>query len=373
MKLLYLSLVNFEDKKNFGVRKKVEGQFKVFEKNFQKCFLAYIKNDGMYINHEQNEQKISSSKWRKFQEYEKRIIHYGRLINYIKSQNINIVYIRYHLSDPFFIWFLKKCKSNNIKVYLEIATFPYDEELGNGILTIDKFSRKQLVKYVDLVITYSDYEKILGINTVKTENGTDVLSHKIKSINVNNDSDELRLIVIANFSFWHGYDRLINGLNEYYKENVSPKVYINMVGDGKELNNLKNLVDKLNMNEYVKFLGVKTGIELDCLFDEADIAISSLGNHRKGFMKESALKNREYCSKGIPFVIASEDDSFDKSLRYVHKVSPDESYIDIKEIVDFYEDIKTENYNEILRAHAENNLTWEVKLRPVIDIIKEIK
>jgi glycosyltransferase involved in cell wall biosynthesis len=51
------------------------------------------------------------------------------------------------------------------------------------------------------------------------------------------------------------------------------------VGNGKEIPNLKKLVDNLHLSKQVIFHGFKTGDELDSLFNSCHIAVGSLGLH----------------------------------------------------------------------------------------------
>ena len=43
--------------------------------------------------------------------------------------------------------------------------------------------------------------------------------------------NELHLIGVAEIHFWHGFDRLIKGLKEYYAHNPGYKVYFHIVGN----------------------------------------------------------------------------------------------------------------------------------------------
>ncbi|WP_129408615.1 glycosyltransferase [Marinitoga lauensis] len=131
----------------------------------------------------------------------------------------------------------------------------------------------------------------------------------------------------------------------------------------------KKLIKKLELEKYVIFHGFKKRKDLDELFGKSDIGIGSLGNHRKGIYKESALKNREYCARGLPFILSSKDEDFPESFKYIHYVSQDETPIDIGKIIQFYNNIKDYNYLKKMREYAEKHLKWEVKLRPIIDKI----
>jgi hypothetical protein len=69
----------------------------------------------------------------------------------------------------------------------------------------------------------------------------------------------------------------------------SHNIIINIVGEGAILEDLKLLVDKLNLNSFVIFHGKKTGLELDTLYDTCDIGVGSLGMYRIGLNRGSTL------------------------------------------------------------------------------------
>ena len=56
---------------------------------------------------------------------------------------------------------------------------------------------------------------------------------------------------VANLNFWHGFDRIISGLAEYYKGNHSRKAYLNIVGNGAIIEELKAQCSALGIEEYV--------------------------------------------------------------------------------------------------------------------------
>ena len=50
--------------------------------------------------------------------------------------------------------------------------------------------------------------------------------------NPNNHTTEIRLVAVAGLAKWHGYDRLLEGLGEYYRTDVERKVIFHIVGEG---------------------------------------------------------------------------------------------------------------------------------------------
>lgn len=293
--------------------------------------------------------------------------------DYIYRNNIELIYIRYEIASNYgFIKFLKNLKIKNIKILLEIPTYPYDQELLNGNFKlklrylIDKYYRKSLKKYVNKIITFTDDKEIYGIPTINIFNGVDI--NNISLIE-KKESEEIRFIGVAGLSFWHGFDRFILSMKEYYKKNPKRKIIFNIVGDGNKdyINKLKNIVKENKLERYVIFHGFKFGKELDEIYNYSDIAIGSLGVHRVGIQKASVLKVREYCAKGIPFILGYQDDSFEKNLEFYYQVSNDESLLDIEKIIEWYKNLKVTP--EEIRKYAEDNLSWDKQMKKVIDNI----
>jgi len=171
---------------------------------------------------------------------------------------------------------------------------------------------------------------------------------------------------VANIRFWHGYDRLIKGLRDYYsdKNNTIP-VYFDIIGDSsnKESQEYREMVKKFKLEEYVIFNGVIKTSGLDPFFDKADMAIGSLGIHRIDLDEAKPIKNREYCAKGIPFMYAMIDRDFDDK-DFVLKVPADDSNININNIIKFLRESKFSIESE--RKYAEDYLTWNSQIKKII-------
>jgi hypothetical protein len=371
MSCLYLSFVEVDDEHGLGVNKKIRGQIKAMRKSGLEVFYIGVKFSGLYLFENRNETILQSNPFgKKYSDLVKRVIYYKKLFEFIDEKGVKLIYVRYPFSEPFFIRFLRECKERGLKVLLEIPTYPYDEELSAFKLIIDRAFRKYLHKYVDRVVAISNHEEIFGIPTIRISNGIDI--EEVKVASTSKKVHAINLIGVANVSFWHGYDRVITGLYEYYKTNPDRKVYFHIVGGGAELESLKKLTETLGLSEFVIFHGPKHGEELDSLFDEAHVAIGTLGFHRNGLRAAATLKTREYCARGIPFVISYDDVDFPDDFPYMLKVPADESPVDIEQILRLYDRIKEKEFVKEMREYAEKNLSWEVKLKPVIDEINRL-
>ena len=259
-------------------------------------------------------------------------------------------------------------KKYGTKVVMEIPTYPYDSEYEaqgmNKQIFFDRIFRNSLAKQLDAIVTFSDYDKIFGQRTIRISNGIDFDSVKMKSC-VNDTSKELNLIGVAEIHEWHGFDRLVKGLAEYYSKPQEYLVIFHVVGyffSTEIENEFKKIITDNQMENYVILYGKKHGAELDYLFDKCDFGIGSLGRHRVGIDKIKTLKNREYAARGIPFVYSETDSDFDQKP-YVFKAPANETPIDINSIIDFYRNLSM-SPAEI--RDSIKDLSWEEQMKTVL-------
>lgn len=301
---------------------------------------------------------------------------YEKTLKYIFENNFEIVYIRYvYMANPCFIKFLKKIKEKNIKVILEVPTYPYDKELVHKDIIrqikyfIERKYRDKMCNYVDKIITFSDDDEIFGIKTIKISNGIDPNEIPIIDKNVKKSINEINFIEVAGIAFWHGFDRFILSMVEYYKNNPKEIIKFHIVGDGDKevVNNLKKLVKENKLEDYVTFYGYKSGKKLDDIYNDSDIAIGSLGFFRTGDIMGSTLKVREYCARGIPFIIGYKDISLNKELKFYYEVSNDETLLDLNKILEWYENLNVKS--EEIRKFAIENLSWDKQIKIILENI----
>src|SRR5690554_6322655 len=228
-------------------------------------------------------------------------IDYTPIRNYIKKQQIELVYMRSeHNASPFLIRFVQQLSSLGVKTVMEIPTYPYDQEYSTFeskcFLFIDRMFRKRLAKELHAIVTFSNQKKIFGQRTIQISNGIDFSSLRLKRNSHN--PGELHLLGVAEIHFWHGFDRIIAGLANYYQRTEKPHiVYFHIVGaffGTRERDEILNLIAEHHLEKYVTIHGPQYGPELDVLFDLADLGIGSLGRHRSGVTFIKTLKNREY-------------------------------------------------------------------------------
>jgi glycosyltransferase involved in cell wall biosynthesis len=383
-KLIYIT--DIDKLKEIGVYKKIISQCNVFSNYYETILLCQenysicIENitykrveriDNFFSKIGRHNDKLSYL----IEEYIRLYKINSFVFNFIKDSKPAVIYVRkYNLFIKGLNYIRYAKKTLDCKAICEIPTYPYKEEFFQKrrylSYAMNKFFDYMLEKTVDKIAVILGQDiKLKSNKFMPISNGVDV--YKIKPKEKNEIPHYINLIGVANIAFWHGYDRLIKGLKNYYdtKNKINTIVYFNVVGDSAELSNLKQLVSDYNLNDYIIFHGRKTGQELNVLFDKCNIGIGSLGNHRKALTKDSALKNREYCARGIPFLIASTDDGFGEDFKYILRIRPDESPVDVNKVIEFYNLIENDNYVEEMRDFAEKYLTWQAVMKPVIDVI----
>lgn len=182
-----------------------------------------------------------------------------------------------------------------------------------------------------------------------------------------NNKNVLDILCVANVSRWHGLDRLLRGIAAY---DGTSNVILHIAGDGPELDNLKKLANELDIADRVVFHGFMMGKALDALFDKCHIAVGSLGIHRKGLMQTSELKAREYCARGIPYVIACADPDFPDDFPYIFRLSASESPIDIDQVLTFAQAVCIDpDHPQQMRRYAEEHLDWSVKMKKLKEFL----
>jgi hypothetical protein len=385
LKGLYLTFVDIYDSNNSGYIEKIFGQVNSFLKFSEEIVVFSISYKNTSITYEKRKKGSFLPHFKSIKKYKNRLLlflfRFEEVLKEIIQFRPEFVYIRYDRSDMIFLNFLRSIKRINPStiVIIEIPTYPYDKEyrgferglVSFTITILDKFFRHFLRSYVDRIAVV-DYEgPVFGIPSISFDNGIDISNipfhEKIKK-----SSDSITIICVSHLNYWHGYDRLIKGMGIYYKNKASgePEILLQIIGDGVEINNLKSISLFEEIGDKVTFLGLVPRENLEIFYRSADIAVGSLGIHRIGIIIASPLKNREYCARGTPFIFSFEDPDFPNGFPFVLSVFPSDEPIDIFRVIKwYYEMIKNPDYRMELRNYAEKNLSWETKMKPVLDYI----
>ena len=376
MKILFLVYHGFSEVS--GISKKIHYQVKGLRENGYEVHLCYYDFDCRGHRCRYVDEEIIKDYGKGMLAGLRQRIDYACIYDYCKLNGIQFVYARcFQNANPFLISFFKKLNQLGIKSVTEIPTYPYDAEfVGFPFLTrmglkIDQLFRHQLYHQMNAIVTFSDAEQIFGQRTIRISNGVDMDSIPLHDYHVPSDGS-IHLIGVAEVHYWHGYDRLIAGLGEYFKNTRNPRqVYFHIVGgvwksemyDSMHAPGFAELMDKYGIRDKVVFHDQLFGEELNQVFNQCCFAIGSLARHRSGITTIKTLKNREYATRGIPFIYSEQDSDFDYQP-YILKALPDETPINIQQILD-YVDIHHFVPSEIRKTVE--HLSWKVQMKRVID------
>lgn len=371
MKILFLTYHGFEEAS--GISKKMLAQIKGLRQNgHEVCVCSYdISPEGFWCCYV-DDQVIKNygrgwlaSIWQR--------VSYGCIVDYCKSSAIELVYVRSFMNaSPFIIYLFKRLRAQGIRSVMEIPTYPYDKEFESLPLKykfehiFDKMFRRCLASYMDAIVTFSDAKEIFGQRAINISNGVDPSTLPLQP--VIDISRELHMIGVAEVHPWHGFDRLIAGLGQYYNQSGMCKlVYFHIVGGVPDvlMEKFIKIIAENHIEKYVIFHGKLFGEELDKVFAQCAFAIGSLGRHRSGITQIKTLKNREYACRGIPFIYSECDSDFDHQS-YIIKAPADESLIDIQQIINFVEGSSLKP--EEIRKTVEQ-LQWKYQMKEVIDAV----
>ncbi|WP_249869215.1 glycosyltransferase [Oceanobacillus saliphilus] len=302
---------------------------------------------------------------------------------YSTISSYDFIYIRKSwYMDGDLIYFLKKVKrvKSSIKIIVEIPTYPYDKELTEikslPLVFKDKYWRNHLNLYVDKVVTYSRDKEVFKIPTLTVSNAINFTTLKRKHLTEHANEEEVNLIACSSLAYWHGYDRAIKGLANYYKDGQNSRIVnLHIVGDGEEMEKYKKMIEEYNLNQHVFLYGMLTGSELDKVYEQCEIGLDSLGRHRSGVEYNSSLKGKEYCAKGLLIISGVKTElDYDEQYNYYFKVPADDSDLDFNNIIEFYHDaLSKESIQTIqknIMRYAKTHFDYDVAMKPIINFIK---
>ena len=372
MKILFLVYHGFSDES--GISKKIHYQVKGLRQNGHEVHLCYYDFDPRGHRCRYVGNKVIADYGTGALAAIRSRTQLDCIYNYCAVNAIEMVYARSFMNaSPILVRLFHKLNKRGIKCITEIPTYPYDSEFKGYPLKykiplyIDKLFRKALAKKMEAIVTFSNEETIFGKRTICISNGIDLDSIPIHNPKKQKD---IHLIAVAEIHYWHGFDRLVAGMGEYYKLNPNArKVFFHVVGWEDDRGTTSNgyltveqTAKKYNIGQYVVNHGKLFGDKLDEVFNQCVFAIGSLGRHRSGITNIKTLKNREYAARGIPFIYSETDNDFEDKP-YIIKAPADESPVNIRQIIDF---IDTHDVNPTEIRNTVEHLSWRFQMEKVV-------
>ena len=140
-------------------------------------------------------------------------------------------------------------------------------------IKIQKNIRNWSIKNSNLIITPSEHLKTF-VQNIGFENDIYVINNgvEIKQIEkVTLENKIIKLVVVSRLVNQKNIDMVIKAVKRIEDKNI----LLNIVGDGPEVNNLKNLVKEKSLNKRVSFIGKIKNSELHNYLEDADIFIQA--------------------------------------------------------------------------------------------------
>lgn len=284
-------------------------------------------------------------------------------------------------TTPAFLRFLRNIRKEkpNAPIVYEIPTYPYDKELLSPpyfipMLLRDRWNRPKLKKYVNRIADLSGQQEIFGIPTLYITNGIDL--ETIEPRKPSFQRDRINIALAAIFYPWHGIDRMIQGLGDYYGNGGTRAIHLYLMGDGPERDALQNLADTLGISNHCHFLGMCDREKMDEVFDQCTLAVELLGGHRKNLLLSASLKSREYLAKGLPFIYEGEVDVFrNDPVDFCFNVPADESAVNMPDVLSFYDSLY-ERYEEpaLIRHiyhYAQEHISIDATMKSVTTFFRQ--
>ena len=360
VKLLFIALCDYSDMSN-GVTIKVISQYNAFLENGHDVTLISFSKNCVYRLHCKNESLIKVKT--------KRSGIFNTVCNEIKNKDYDACYFRFCHFDFFSMRSLRKMHKRGIRVYLEMPSYPIKYtpgKIGMYYKFFDYLNQKIVKRYIYKILSVGhETNYIYGIENVSIPNGLP----KLANIKINLNYDEINMISVSNMFPGHGIDRVLRGISDYYSKSFSKKIYLHLIGEGPELQKLKQLTSTLSISPYVFFYGPLNGEKKDAIYQKCNCGCGPLASHRTGYKLASPLKTKEYLAYGIPFICSYDEIGPINNSDFILKIAANENAIDIKSVVEFLDALYSQ-YGKDIQKHIQNKaktlMSWSSILR-VID------
>lgn len=285
----------------------------------------------------------------------------------------DFLYIRQVYHDASFVRYLKAIRERNpkIKVIYEVPTYPYDNETSRSLSRLsfdvkERVNRLRAAKYMDRIVTFYGQDKIWGVPCICIMNGYDFSAVQLPE---RKPDGTIHLVSVSTTAPWHGYDRLIAGMHEYYQNGGTENIVFHMVGN--VMPEHREMVERFGLREHVIFYGKLPADELGPIYQKATLGIDILAGHRRDSKISSTLKSREYSAYGLPILTACPVDYLPEDYKYLILVPDEEDALDVNTIVEAYHNIyndqKCSKIAEEIRAFAQARCDMSITMKPVAE------
>ena len=212
--------IHFQGRQSIGVSKKIDMQMEELGKFYEMQEIAV-------------ETPVRSLAWRVLGLFPVASITRDYKAALEQMDDPDFLYVRRTVADREYLHFWKQVKERypNCRILIELFTYPYDkDDFGKWnawpFYLKELLYRPRLKKYVDRFVTYTDDKEIFGIPTIRSANGINVDS--VPQIAGAFQDGQINMIGVAFMQRHHGYERIIEGMREYYDGGQTPELKIRL-------------------------------------------------------------------------------------------------------------------------------------------------
>lgn len=247
-----------------------------------------------------------------------------RLLRYKFNYGKSLYHYNLNLISPSFLYHVSKLKPKKIIIsefsiisfYVILYAFLFRSKVVLLIENDPKFVQKKhsLVRIIYRILITKGVDSIIVNNILGKKYCTDELNFNAKKIHVlpyltsqieggslNKTNDKLTFLFVGQISKRKGIYQIIKALDVVVNEKKNTNIELIVIGNGVELDNVKDLSSKINLKNHIRFKGNVDYDKLTVYFDEADVFINAtLGDYR-------ALIGFEALSKGLPMIYSKFD------------------------------------------------------------------
>lgn len=376
-KLLYICRYSLLHEQNLKV--KFDGERKGLEAlGFTVYWLAFDAHS-FYLMQGKNKEAISPIRFSTSKLYLHTLAFvdmYKAARKVLQSMDFDYLYVRNDISEWNCLQMYKLAHKKGIYSICEIPTYPpYKSQVKNPFfhlfLRISTLYDKACNPYIDLyAVIGAKVDSLYGKPAININNGVDPSRfHLRKPI----QSETLHILGVASMSTWQGYDRAIKGLANYKGSRPIELHLVGEEGDG-SLAKWKTLVQNLGLEKRVHFYPALYDASLDPLMNQASIGLAPLAWYRNKLKNGSALKVREYMSRGLPYVYTIADSAIENDLPFNLQIPDTEETLDMEIIRQFAERMEANpGIVQTMRNYAEKHLLWELELKKLFLTDTKIK
>ncbi len=364
---IYLTFIEFNEVE--GITKKVISQSIFFSQKFDTCvtyffgrksFSKLIFEGGFLKKKFSFSYSASSSKSYLINLQKRR----KKIIEEIKTSSTlcSSLYIR-----NFFPWLkilllFNLLKKQGKKIYLEIPTWPYlFEQIFNSkyfFFAIIKYSFENLF----IILFHTFFTKVFYIKSrksvLKFRNFHEILNGFNTLDNFNDkslDKNVFNIVGVGSIHKYHGYDLMIRMIHKYILSINNLCVNLYIIGNGPEINKLKRLSHKLNIEDHIFFMGMFDRNRLMEIYSRANLGLGTLKLKYRLANIDSAIKNIEFLCNNVPFVSSGKLSRHDIFSNYYITLN---KFTKLEDLISFSDEyFKTINKDKLIKL-LNDNYSW---------------